>query len=270
MRTLFFNTSFTIAAIVIFYWLTGLYDTSLRDPRFFDGWILFSAMGLQFLFHIRKKLPHLPLGNAAGWMQAHIYIGYFVIGAFALHTGFSLPDSPLDWALWSLFVTVAISGLFGTYLTRTIPVKIGHVSEQIIFERIPPFQFQLAREVEGLAAQSVARVGSRTISDFYMSNLRDFFKRPQNLLAHLRSSQRPLQRMCDKIDSLDRYVDEAGKETLSTMKRLVVRKDKLDFQYAHQGALQIWLFIHIPATYGLIVLTGLHMAIVYAYSSGTP
>lgn len=270
MRTALLNTALTGSAIATLYWLTGLYDAALRDPRFFDGWILLLAMGLQFLFHFRKKNPDLPLGRAAGWMRVHIYTGYFVIAAFALHTGFALPDSPFDWALWLLFMLIAISGLAGTYLVRSVPGRLNQATPQISFERIQPYQFQLARDVESLAANSVALAGSTTISDFYMSNLRGFFKRPRNLLAHLRNSSRPVQRLCEKIDALDRYVDDPSKETLNTMRQLVEKKDRLDFQYAHQGALQIWLFVHIPTTYGLIVLTGFHVAIVYAYSSGTP
>jgi hypothetical protein len=87
---------------------------------------------------------------------------------------------------------------------------------------------------------------------------------------HLRSSSRPLNRIQGEIDSLRQYLDDAGKERLAKIKDLVRAKDNLDFHFAHQGVLKAWLFIHVPATYGLIVLIIAHVAIMYAYSSGGP
>ena len=270
MRRCLRNAAVTAAALWVLYGLVLLYDEALRDPRFLDGWILCAGMAAQLLFHVRKRLPTLRLGPATTWMQAHTYIGYFVIAVFAVHTGFTLPDSGFEWALWSLFVLVASSGVVGSYLTWSIPAKLEQNAEELIFERIPAFRLDLAQDAHDLAMSSVIQAGSLAISDLYATTLHAFFRRPQNLVSHLRSSRRPLQRICDEIESVERCLDEPGKETLDAIKDLVVAKDDLDFQYAHLRALQTWLFIHIPATYGLIVLSILHVVVIYAYSSGVP
>lgn len=260
----------TVAAILVLYAIGWLYGTTLRDARFLDGWILCTGMVLLVLFNVRKKLPMLPLGRAATWMQFHLYIGYFVVAAFLLHTGFSLPGAPLEWALWALFVIVALSGVIGAYLTRTTPAKLEQHSERVLFERIPTFRVGLAQEVEALAIDSVDQAGSLTISNLYVNTLHEFFRRPRNLLLHLQSSRRPLARIHGEIDNLKQYLDDAGKKRLTKIKDLVQAKDNLDYHYAHQGLLKAWLFVHVPATYGLIVLMIAHVAIVYAYSSGVP
>ncbi|MGI9384360.1 MAG: hypothetical protein ACR2PO_14500 [Methyloligellaceae bacterium] len=270
MRRCLGNIALTACALGAFWWLVGLYDAALRDPRFLDGWILCAGMAAQLVFHIRKKLPVLSLGPATTWMKAHTYIGYFVIAVFAVHTSLSLPDSGFEWSLWILFVLVASSGVVGAYLSWSIPAKLEKNAEELIFERIPAFRFELAREAHDLAINSVSQAGSLAISDLYANTLHAFFQHPQNLLSHLRSSRRPLQRICDEIESLERYVDEPSKETLDAIKDLVVAKDDLDFQYAHLRVLQAWLFLHIPATYGLVVLSTLHVVVIYAYSSGVP
>ena len=128
----------------------------------------------------------------------------------------------------------------------------------------------MAQKASDLAINSVNETGSLAISDIYVNTLREFFVRPQNLLAHLRGSQRPVRQICDELDRLESYIDEPGKKTLHSIRNLALAKDRLDFQYAHQGLLQSWLFIHIPATYCLIVVVLLHVSIVYAYSSGAP
>lgn len=270
MSTLLRNMLVTGLAVVALYWLIGLYDSALRDPRFLDGWLLFAGMGGQLLLHLRKKAPAMALGQVACWMRAHVYGGYAVIALFAVHTSFSLPDSPFEWILWALFVLVAVSGVIGAYLSWSVPAKLEKGAEQISFERIPAFRFTLARQVGDLAVASVEQAGSLAISDFYVNRLYGFFRRPRNFLAHLRGSRRPLRRLCEEIDGLERYIDASDKDTLRSIKRLVVMKDNLDFQFAHMGVLQTWLFIHIPATYSLIALSILHVAVVYAFSAGVP
>ena len=105
MRRIIQNSVITAVAVALLFWLVWLYDTALRDPRFFDGWILFAGMVVQVLFNVRKKLPMLPLGRASLWMQVHIYTGYVMVALFLLHTDMTLPDTAMEWALWSLFVT---------------------------------------------------------------------------------------------------------------------------------------------------------------------
>ena len=104
--------------------------------------------------------------------------------------------------------------------------------------------------------------------DLYTTHLRDFFQGQRNFTAHLIGSQRPLKRLTDEIDNLSRYVDQQSQEKLAAIKNLVVEKDRLDFARVYLGLTRAWLFVHVPVTYALIVLTVLHVLVVYAYSSG--
>lgn len=263
------NTTITLIAVVILYWLIGLYSTALRDPRFLDGWILSACMFVQLFFHVRKKLPASPLGKASTWLKLHVYLGYCVIGAFLLHTSFSLPETLFEWALWSLFVIVVISGLAGLYLTNSIPGKLQEQhGEPITLEKIPAARLNLFREVNALVQGTVTPQGSPEISEFYLNRLRGYFRKPQNLRAHLRGSRRPLERICNEINDLERRAGTPGKKLLASVRKLVIAKYDLDHQHTIQGLLHSWLYVHIPATYSLIVLSIVHVAIVYAYSSG--
>ena len=259
----------TLIAMVAVYWVIGFYSTALRDPRFLDGWILSAGMFVQLLFHVRKKLPASPLGRAASWLKMHVYLGYLVVAVFLFHTSFSLPETTLEWALWIMFVLVVVSGLVGLYLTSSIPGKLQQQhGEQITFEQIPTARLNLFREANALVLDTVTPEGSSEVSDFYVNRLRGFFRRPQNLRAHLRGSRRPLERITSEIADLERRVNAPDRKTLSSIRKLVTSKYDLDHQYTVQGLLHSWLFVHIPATYSLIVLSILHVAVVYAYSSG--
>ncbi|HEU0060903.1 MAG TPA: hypothetical protein VFR19_13570, partial [Hyphomicrobiaceae bacterium] len=98
--------------------------------------------------------------------------------------------------------------------------------------------------------------------------LRDFFQGQRNFAAHLIGSQRPLKRLTDEIDNLSSYVDKQSQEKLAVIKNLVIEKDRLDFARVYLGLTKGWLFVHVPVTYALIVLTVLHVVVVYAFSSG--
>ncbi len=259
-----------IASIVagVLYAIVLLYDTALRDPRLLDGWILFSAIAFQLFFSWRRKLPKLRLGHVTGWMQAHIYCGYVTAAFFAVHTQFTLPDTKLEWSMWFLFILVVVSGVVGAFLTRSIPARLQTKSRLVAIENIPALQAQLAREVDDLVIGSVGEIRASALTGCYAQTLHGFFRKPRNILAHLQQSQRPLRTICDELDSLDRYLDKPGKETLRSIRSCIVAKDDLDYQYAHQGLLVAWLFIHIPAAYGMIALSVVHVATVYAYTSG--
>ena len=49
----------------------------------------------------------------------------------------------------------------------------------------------------------------------------------------------------------------------------MVEKDRLDFARVYLGLTKGWLFVHVPVTYALIVLTVLHVVVVYAFSAGS-
>lgn len=258
------------------FWLVWIYASGLRDPRYLDGWVLAGGMGVQIYFHVARKRGNLTPRSAARWRKLHILLGYVLIAVFILHSDFSLPDTRFEWALWVGFVLVALSGVFGTYLAWSLQTK-RRIDESIGYDRIPVRRAELARDVQAVvalpdpAATAIALPAppyDAWIVDLYTNHLRDFFQGQRNVAAHLIGSQSPLKHLTDEIDALSRYVDQQGQEKLAVIKELVAEKDRLDFARVFLGLTRAWLFVHVPVTYGLIVLTVLHVLVVYAYSSG--
>ena len=258
------------------FWLVWIYGNGLRDPRYLDGWVLTAGMSFQVAFHIAIKTASLSPKSATRWRKIHIFVGYLLIAAFISHCDFSLPDTRLEWALWAGFVLITLSGIFGTYLAWSLRTRHG-IDESISYERIPARRGELARDVHAAvvradpAAAAIALPAAphdAWIMDLYTTHLRDFFQGQRNFAAHLVGSRRPLNRLTDEIDNLSRYVDQRGQEKLAAVRNLVVEKDRLDFARVYLGLTKGWLFVHVPVTYALAVLTVLHVLVVYAYSSG--
>lgn len=266
-----------IAAISFgFLWLVSLYANGLRDPRYLDGWVLAGGMGLQLYFHIAIKTATLSPKALMRWRKVHIFVGYLLVAAFASHSDFSLPDTNFEWALWTGFVLVTMSGIFGTYLAWSLQTKYGF-DERVGYDRVPARRAEIARDVRAIAALTepdAAMIGlppqphDDWIMDLYTNHLQGFLDGPRNFAAHLIGSQRPLKRLTDEIDSLSRYVDKQNQEKLAAIKALVVEKDRLDYARLFLGLTKGWLYVHVPVTYSLVVLSVLHVIVVYAFSSG--
>lgn len=257
------------------FWLVWIYGSALRDPRYLDGWLLAGGMGVQVYFHVARKKARLSPKSDARWRSFHIFLGYLLIAAFISHSDFSLPDTGFEWALWTGFVLVALSGIVGTYLSWSLETK-GRIDEGVTYDRIPDRRVELARDVHAAVARTEPSVEALAlpappydawIVDLYTIHLRDFLQGPRNYTAHLIGSQRPLKRLTDEIDNLSPYVDAPNQAKLAAIKNLVVEKDQLDFARVYLGLSRAWLFVHVPVTYALIVLGVLHVLVVYAFSS---
>lgn len=258
------------------FWLVWIYGHGLRDPRYLDGWVLAGGMIVQLQFHFAVKAARLSPASVKRWRKAHIFVGYFLIAAFFSHANFTLPDTAFEWALWLGFVLVVLSGVVSAYLTWSVSAK-RDLDANITYERIPKRCAELARDIEAAVAQTEpdpvaialpAQPHDAWISDLYTNHLRDFFRGPRNAVPHLFGSQQPLNRLIKEIDSLSGYVDTKNQEKLSVIKDLVIEKDRLDFAHAYFGLTRGCLFVHVPVTYALIVMTVVHILVVYAFSSG--
>jgi len=262
------NLAFAGIGFLVFYAGNISYETSLRDAKYFNGWVLVACMSVLFCLTIRKKVVILPFGRVRKWLLLHYYLGFVTVGVFLVHTKFRIPDSALEWFLWVLFVLIALSGIFGGLISKSVPARLEAHGERILFERIPMFKAQLAAQAEELVLLSVKNGQTLSISKLYTEVLADFFARHRNIWAHLQSSKVPIARLHGELDAIERYLDDTGKAHLARLRELVKAKDNLDFHYANGGLLKLWLFFHIPTTYALILAIVVHVMIAYAFSTG--
>ncbi|MBI3876934.1 MAG: hypothetical protein HY300_13440, partial [Verrucomicrobia bacterium] len=98
----------------------------------------------------------------------------------------------------------------------------------------------------------------------------DFFAGPRNFLAHLFEVSSPLNRLLHRINELNRFLNAKECALMDEVVVLVRQKDGLDYHYSLQLALKLWLFVHIPLTYSLLLFTLMHVVLVFAFSGGTP
>ena len=262
------NISFTIVVAITLIIMRDVADAALYRAAFLTGWLLFAAVLVLSLYRARKAVTAVPIGSAASWFQFHACLGAISIVLFLLHVGWRIPDGWFEVFLAVLFVLVALSGIVGIVLLRIIPRRLTRRGEEVILERIPIFIADLRREAEQLVLDSTEQTESSTIGDYYLDELGDFFRGPRNTLHHLVASNRPLFSILTEIDDLERYLNDEEREFAKRMRELVEKKDDLDFHYALNVTLRAWLFVHVPLTYGLLVLAVAHVVLVHAFGGG--
>ena len=239
----------------------------LPDYAFLTGWVLFGFMLLLTLFNARKKLPFLPLGNAETWLQIHIYGGFFTVILFLIHLNFRPPRGGFDLVLTALFAVVTLSGVAGLHLSRSLPQRLQTRGGEVLYEKIPAIRHGLKTQAEALA---LGGAKSPVIAEFYVRQLADFFAGPQNFWGHLAESRQPLNQRLAALQELRRHLNETEAGTLDQLAQLVRQKDGLDYHRALQRALKLWLFVHLPFTYALMLFTLFHIVLVFAFSGGAP
>jgi hypothetical protein len=264
------NASLAAGLFAVIALSVQLHHVALRDASFLSGWLLVAAFVVLALYNARKKIPVVPLGASASWMQLHIYLGLIAGGLFVLHVGTGLPSGVLETVLWACTLGLIASGLVGLAITRLAPKGLTEHGERLIFERIPRLRRTLAEEVRADVEASTADGRATALADYYRDRLHGYFSRPRHLPQHLLGSRVPVQRLCREVRALERYLRGADAERLAAIEERIVAKDNLDYQYAWQGLLKGWLFVHLPLTYATAVFAVVHVGLVYAFASATP
>ncbi len=136
----------------------------------------------------------------------------------------------------------------------------------MIYEAIPALRYDLRQQAETLALGADSR--SPVLAEFYARELAGFFSGSRNFWRHLLDSRAPLNAVIVELEDLRRYLNDQERTTLEKLAQLVRQKDGLDYHCALQTALKLWLFVHLPLTYSLMIFSALHIVLVFAFSGG--
>lgn len=240
---------------------------SLGDTGFSTGYLLLSAVTFLSLYGLRKRLSFLRgLGSSSTWMQLHIYVALGAVAVFLMHIGFRIPQGRLEQVLAILFVGVSGSGVWGLYITRVYPRRLTATKQEYVFERIPIERLVLVQQAQAVAIATASH--SETLGHFFHDKLLPFFLQRRSIWYLAFPNGRLRRSLLAELKSLDRYLAPPLRSSAMTLGRLVQKKDDMDFHFALQGQLKLWLFLHIALTYSLIVMALIHTVLAHAFDGG--
>ena len=61
-----------VSALALFVYQA--YSVTLYRSQYLSGWVLFAAVVFLAAYNVLKKMPFLPLGSSATWLQLHILV----------------------------------------------------------------------------------------------------------------------------------------------------------------------------------------------------
>jgi len=241
---------------------------ALLPAHYYWGWGLLTAVLILAAYNPRKRLSFLPLAKSATWLQFHIYIGFLSMLLFGMHTSWKMPHGILDWLLAGLYIAVASSGVIGLVMSRMFANLLTTRGEEVLYERIPIRLKRLQEEVQTIVLDCASQPETTAVPDFYFNRLHSFFERPRHLLRHVLQSDRPVNTLLFAMAEYDRYLNDQERVQMKAIAERVRIKSNLDYQFALQSMLKYWLFVHVPLTYGLLVVAAFHVLLAHAYSGG--
>jgi hypothetical protein len=218
------------------------------------------------LLGVRKKLPFLPVGNVQRWLRGHIWLTLLTIPLIFLHSGFRL-GGPMTTTLMVLYAIVMVSGIYGLILQHKLPTMMkGSLPAEIVFEQIPNVRAQLCAAAENLqrSLKQQATSGSAVVAvDVSQEEVLAGFIE-QRLIPYLSARRGEKYRLgqAREADEIFRHlklrVDEMYRPRVDDMRRWCDERRLTDTQLRMQHWLQGWLFVHVPLSFLLLLMTVWH------------
>jgi hypothetical protein len=218
------------------------------------------------LLGVRKRVIGSKPFSLKGWTSAHVYLGLSLIVIGTLHTGFQLGWNVHTLA-WALMMIVILSGLWGISLYATLPERLsanrGEVTQLQMLEAIRTLDRQLDTAAQPLDAEDAATVRLSLeqcrIAGSLGQRLSGQHANDGNALA--------LAAITDKVMAGRR--SGRGDERLQQIQFLLERKEAALAQARRhirlKAQLELWLYVHVPATVALLAALLAHIISVFLY-----
>lgn len=257
---------FTLIALLIVVAIARVQEDRLAHASFFTGFTVLASILLLGLLGVRRRLPVLPLGTVATWTQIHLYTGIFTTGVYALHVPALIAGGTFECGLSIVFLLVTASGIYGIYASRTLPRRLTSVAGQHRFDRVAWHRAQIAESAQDLLQQMEEQSAIGVLGGFYEKYLSPFFGSRPSLAYVLVPSGARRRRLLSGLQELNRYLEQEGRATSGQFAALIRRRDDLDYQYALQLRLRLWLVIHSLFSVALIIGGIIHAVMAWRFA----
>lgn len=209
------------------------------------------------LLGIRKRKITTGNWSLKAWTSAHVWLGLSLIVIGTLHTGFQLGWNVHTLA-YALMLLVIASGVYGIWAYARLPVEMSENRKEMTRAEMIEALTAIDRQLE-----SAAQPLDRAKSDRVIAALgQDVFY--GGAWGRLTGSYRG----CATARAL-KTIQPDGDESEERVHALLTRRaDQLAQIRRHlriRALLEVWLFIHVPATIALLAALLAHVVSVFYY-----
>jgi hypothetical protein len=219
-------------------------------------------------FGIQKRTYKAGAWSLSGWLSAHAYFGIGLALVATLHTGFHFGWN-IHTLAYGLMMLVIVSGAFGTYTFYRYPSLVARNARG-------QTRLMLARQIVELdeecgiqimkAGDIVSRIVLHAIGDrpnppsIWQAAFRPLFAKRRANPTEIAVAE--LRRL---LATRSKEVGPSVHEVLPLLVRRADLLDRLDRDVHYGAIMTLWRFVHVPATFALLVALTTHIVVVFYY-----
>ncbi len=213
---------------------------------------------------IRKRAMTRGRWSLKAWTSAHVYLGLALIAVATLHTGFQFGWN-VHTVAYVLMMLVIFSGVYGITVYGMLPQGLSDSRSEMtapqMIEAVSSLDKQLQAAAQPLSdADSEIVLGSLGGDPFgggVWRRLSGNYPRCGN--------RRALQLMRGRLNEVEGKQAGPIEQVVQLLERKAAALARLRGYVQRRALLEIWLFIHIPLTFVLIVALIAHIVSVFFY-----
>ncbi len=210
------------------------------------------------LLGVRKRRITPGQWSLKAWTSAHVYLGLSLIVVGTLHTGFQFGWNVHTLA-YALMILVIVTGIYGVAVYATLPAKLSSNRNEMTRSQMVEALTAIDRQLE-TAAQPLGREQSDIVIAALSQDI--FFG---GAWGRLTGSYRgcATSRALNALDTADG--DEASAKVHALLSRRADQLAQIRRHLRIRALLEVWLFIHVPATLALLAALLAHVVSVFYY-----
>jgi hypothetical protein len=211
------------------------------------------------LLGIRKRAMTEGRWSLKAWTSAHVYLGLSLIVIATLHTGFQFGWNVHTLA-YALMMLVIASGIYGITVYARLPAKLsnnrGEMSKRQMVESLAAIDRQLDQAAQPLAREESNRVIAALEQDAFAAGV---FARLTNSYPRCRTAR------ALRAFTRDRERDGHEDRVMGLLEKRAAQLSQIRRQMQLRAQLDVWLYLHIPATVALLGALTAHIVSVFFY-----
>ena len=214
------------------------------------------------LLGVRKRNMTRGAWSLKAWTSAHVYLGLALIVVATLHTGFQFGWNVHTLA-YALMILVIASGVFGIVVYATLPAALSSNREEMTQPQMLEALAAVDRQLESAAQPLERRWAEPVAAALAESALSDGLWR--RLFGGGRGGATQ-----QAIDAFNRAsAEESAEPTLIKVEALLQRRQaqlvRMRRHMRLKALLEVWLYVHVPATIALLAALTAHIVSVFYY-----
>ena len=216
------------------------------------------------LLGLRKRAMTRGRWSLKAWTSAHVYLGLSLTVVATLHTGFQFGWNVHTLA-YALMMLVILSGIYGIAVYSTLPRELSVSRSEMTRPQMIDAVMKLDRQLQ-IAAQPLGHEDTRIVSLSLDDNpfAAGLYRRLSGHYPGCRTA-RALAEMRRRLAPAAGEQAASIGNVVSLLERKAAALARIRHHLRIKALLEIWLYVHVPATFALIAALAAHIVSVFFY-----